>query len=73
MKYTIKKDMKSRARLTKGFVNLLKDDVDYICKDADRYDLFNISDSIYEAKRTTMKIMENLEVLENIVDMSREE
>lgn len=66
----LKIEMQKRARLAKGLVNLLKDDVDCIAIDADNFDLFDISDAILEARFTMQKLNDCLTGLETVVSMS---
>jgi hypothetical protein len=63
----LKWDIRKRARLTRGLLNLLKDDIDCICIDADTYDLFAIGDSINEARDTIQKIIDSVMELEYAV------
>ena len=68
----IKMDIRKRARLTRGLLNLLKDDIDCICIDADTYDLFTINESINEAKDTIQKIIDSVMELEYMVYQAKE-
>ena len=45
----------------------MKDDIEMINLDADNYDLINIGESIYEAKDTIQKMIDNIMVLECLV------
>jgi hypothetical protein len=65
-------DIRKRARLTRGLLNLLKDDIDCICIDADTYDLFTINESINEAKDTIQKIIDSVMELEYMVYQAKE-
>lgn len=73
MKNELKMIIKARARLARGLVNLLKDDVDTINIDADNFDLFNIGGSIKEAKSTLTKMLENFDELEQTIYLSKKE
>ena len=68
----IRFDIRKRARLTRGLLNLLKDDIDCICIDADTDDLFTIDVSIAEAKDTTQKIIDSVMELEYMVYKAKE-
>lgn len=68
----MKWDIRKRARFTRGLLNLLKDDLDCICIDADTNDLFTIGDSITEAKDTIQKIIDSVMELEYMVYKARE-
>ena len=67
MDLEIKQDIRRKARLTRGLLNVLKDDLDCVCIDADTYDLFNIGDSICEAKETIQKIIDGITDLEYLI------
>ncbi len=68
----IRFDIRKRARLTRGLLNLLKDDIDCICIDADTDDLFTIDVSIAEAKDTIQKIIDSVMELEYMVYKAKE-
>ena len=63
----VKTEVITRARLTRGLLNLLKDDIDMINMDADNYDLMTIGESICEAKDTIQKMIDNIMDLEYLV------
>lgn len=69
----IKMDIRKRARLTRGLLNLLKDDLDCICIDADTYDLFTIGESIVEAKDTIQTIIDSVMELEYLVYQAKDQ
>lgn len=71
--YDVKMDIRKRARLTRGLLNLLKDDIDCICIDADTYDLFSMRVSIDEAKDTVQKIIDSVMELEYIVYKAKQD
>ena len=73
MVHEIKMEMQKRARLARGLLNLLKDDIECVCIDADTYDLFTIGESIKEAKDTIQKITDNITELEYLVYLSKQE
>ena len=64
MKKDLKKEIKTRCCVVRGLANLLVDDVDYICADADRFDLFSIDNSIQEARKTIELMIETMAELE---------
>ena len=68
----IRNEIKARARLTKGLLNILKDDVDVLSADADDLNLISIEDSIKETKDTLCDIMENINELEYAVASLKE-
>lgn len=63
----VKLEVITRARLTRGLLNLLKDDIEMINLDADNYDLMTIGESICEAKDTIQKMIDNIMELEYLV------
>lgn len=74
MKNDLRLDIRRKARLFRGMVNVLKDDAMCICIDAETCDLFNIIDSLCEAKETLNKMSVELDSLEQMVrDLKQEE
>lgn len=63
----IKNEIKARARLTRGLLSILKDDVDMLNIDADNLNLISIEDSIKETKDTLCDIMDNVNEIEYAV------
>ena len=59
MPHEVKIAIIKRARLARGLVNVLKDDVECINIDAEYFDLYNITESIKEAIRTVDKLKED--------------
>ena len=68
----LKLEMQKRARLAKGLVNLLIDDIDCISMDANNFDLYDITDAILEARFTMQKLSDCLGGLETVVVLSME-
>ena len=64
MSRDIKIQMKKKAQMIKGLVNLLQDDADYICVDANDFDLIGLSESIPEVKETIQRLIDNVMELE---------
>ena len=60
----LKINMRSKARLANGLVNLLKDDTKQICIDVDDLDLFSLGEAIHEAKRTSQNLLNVINELE---------
>ena len=56
--------MRGNARLIKGLVNLLLDDVEQIYADIDSYDIDGLEEAIREAKRTTQRLNDSIIDLE---------
>ena len=68
----IKNEIKERARLTKGLLSVLTDDVNLLNIDAYNLNLFTIDESIKETKDTLINIMDNLYAIEDAVATLRE-
>jgi len=49
--------VRSKARLAKGLVNLLKDDVDQIWNDVNAFDMVSLEETINDTKRTAQQLM----------------
>jgi hypothetical protein len=64
-------EMKKRAHLLRGLVNLLNDDITCVCIDADTYDLFNIEGSVQETRDTLNKMYACIEELESTIRISK--
>lgn len=62
-----KNEIKARARLSRGLVNILKDDIDMLNIDADDFNIYTINESIKEARDTLNDMMENLDELEYVI------
>lgn len=62
--------MRSKARLTKGLMNILFDDVERISNEVDDCDVVNLKDSIQDAKGTLQCLLDNIVELEYTVYLS---
>lgn len=62
-----KNEIKARARLSRGLVNILKDDIDMLNIDADDFNIYTINESIKEARDTLNDMMANLDELEYVI------
>lgn len=62
-----KNEIKARARLSRGLVNILKDDIDMLNIDADDFNIYTINESIKEARDTLNNMMANLDELEYVI------
>lgn len=69
----IKREMKVRARLTKGLVNALQSDAEYIYSDVHNFDVLCMNESLREAKETLMRITANLAELEYLLELTKKE
>lgn len=63
--------MRSKARLTKGLMNILSDDVERITNGVDDCDIVNLKDSIEDAKGTLQCLLDSIVELEYTVYLSR--
>lgn len=68
----IRNEIKARARLTRGLLNILKDDIDMLNIDADNLNLVSIEESIKETKDTLCDIMDNINEMEYAVASLKE-
>lgn len=64
MRKNVKFDMRKRARLSMGMLNLLKDDIEQMKIDTDDFDLICLEESIRDAKETLQMIMDNITEIE---------
>lgn len=62
--------MRSKARLTKGLINILFDDIERIGNEVDDCDVVNLKDSIQDAKGTLQCLLDNIVELEYTVYLS---
>ena len=60
----MKLDMKKRARVSMGLLNLLRDDIDQVRADADDFDLICLEESLKDAKSTIQMITDNITEIE---------
>jgi hypothetical protein len=73
MKNELKKEMRTRAQMIRGLINLLKDDADYICSDTDDFDLIGLGESIREAKETVQTLIDHIMELEYSLYLTKNE
>ncbi len=73
MKNELKKEMRTRAQMIRGLINLLKDDADYICSDTDDFDLISLGESIREAKETVQTLIDHIMELEYSLYLTKNE
>ena len=62
--------MRSKARLVKGLMNILFDDVERISNEVDDCDVISLKDSIQDAKGTLQCLLDNIVELEYNVYLS---
>lgn len=56
--------MRSKARLSKGLVNLLRDDTEQLWNHVNTLDVFALEETISDAKRTTQQLIDATTELE---------
>lgn len=66
-KKDIKINMKKRARIATGMVNLLRDDIEYLRSDAEDFDVLCLEESIKDAKTTLQMITDNITEIEYLL------
>lgn len=64
MTKNVKHDLKKRARIARGILNLLDDDLDQIRVDADDFDLICLEESIRETRSTLQMLVDNITEME---------
>lgn len=60
----LKMVMRSKARLTKGLVNLLKDDTEQIYTDVTKFDALGLEETVRETKQTIQQLNDAITDLE---------
>lgn len=63
-KQEIKMNMKKRARIASGIINLLRDDIDHIKADTNDFDLICLEESLRDAKDTMRMLTDNITEIE---------
>lgn len=66
-KKDIKLNMKKRARVAAGMVNLLRDDVEYLRSDANDFDVLCLEESIKDTKATLQMITDHVMEMEYLL------
>ena len=60
----LKMIMRGKVRLTRGLVNLLKDDTEQLTNEVNIFDVFGLEETIGDAKRTTQQLNDAITELE---------
>ena len=63
----IKLNMKKRARIAAGMVNLLRDDVEYLRSDANDFDVLCLEESIKDTKATIQMLSDHITEIEYLL------
>ena len=66
-KQDIRTNMKKRARIACGMVNLLRDDVEYLRADANDFDILCLEESIKDTKATLQMIADHVTEIEYLL------
>lgn len=64
MNRNIKMDMKKRARISAGLLNLLIDDIEQVRVDTDDFDLICLEESLRDTQTTLQMIKDNITEIE---------
>ena len=64
MRKNIKHDMRKRARIAMGMLNLLKDDINQVRVDTDDFDLICLEESLKDTKLTIQMLTDNITEIE---------
>lgn len=64
MKNELRRELRTRAELIRGLVNVLTEDAKYICVDAKDFDLVGLGESVREIKDTVDSLRDNVKELE---------
>ena len=67
----VKMEMKSRARMVSGLVNLLRDDAEQLTADTRDFDLICLEESIRDTKSTIQMLVDNVTEIEYLMYLSR--
>ena len=66
-KQEIKLNMKKRARIASGIINLLRDDIDHIKADTNDFDLICLEESLRDAKDTMRMLTDSITEIEYLL------
>lgn len=69
----IKIDMRNKARMASGLLNLLKDDIYHVSADANDFDLICLEESINDTKSTLQMLTDTITELEYALYLSKRE
>jgi hypothetical protein len=65
--------MRGKARLSRGLVNLLKDDTDQIYNDVNVFDVISLEEAIGDTKRTTQQLLDAITDLEYYLYLAKKD
>lgn len=72
MNSEVKLEMRRKANIIRGLINLLQDDATYICADANDFDLIGLGVSIEETKDTLQRLVDTMAELEYTLYLSKQ-
>ena len=65
--------MRGKARLSRGLVNLLKDDTELIYNDVNVFDVISLEEAIGDTKRTTQQLLDAITDLEYYLYLAKKD
>lgn len=65
--------MRGKARLSRGLVNLLKDDTEQIYNDVNVFDVISLEEAIGDTKRTTQQLLDAITDLEYYLYLAKKD
>lgn len=69
----LKRELHNKSQAIRGLVRVLNYDADYICSDADDFDLVGLSVSLSEVKETIQNLIDRVMELEYAVYQSKQD
>lgn len=73
MNNDVKRELKKKSQMIRGLVRVLNYDADYICADADDFDIVGLGISIDEVKVTIQSLIDHVTELEYAVYLSKQD
>ena len=73
METNIKTDMKKRARIVAGIVNLLSDDATHLKADANDFDIICLEESLKDARATIQMLSDHITEMEYMLYLFKSE
>lgn len=65
--------MRGKARLTRGLVNLLKDDAEQVYNDVNNFDIISLEEAITDTKRTAQQLLDAATDLEYYLYLAKKD
>lgn len=73
MNFKVKQQIKDAAQYTYGLANVLKYDADVLRKDANKFDLYKMKESVVEINKTLYKLHMMIDEFETILNLDKNE